>query len=102
MRIPKVLTVCGQAIQVRYRKGLVVDGQEAWGCYDSDKHVIWLRQGMEKTRRMEILLHEVVHAVESIHTLNLPEKAVKILGVEMLAFIRNNHINLLERRKPVK
>ena len=102
MKIPKVLTVCGQSIQIKYVKDLKVEGKDCWGCYDSDKHEICLREGMEKTREMEILLHEVLHAIESIHTLALPERAIKILGIEILAFIRNNKINLLERRVPAK
>ena len=102
MKILKTITIAGQSIQVVYKENLQVEGQDVWGYYDSDKHEIGLRKGMEKTREMEILLHEGIHAIESIHTLKLSEKAIKILGIEILAFIRNNKLNLLERRAPAK
>jgi hypothetical protein len=102
MKIPKQLNIAGHTINVVHKDGLIFESQECWGLYDDDKHTIYLKKGMEKTRKMEILLHEALHAIDHIHVLNLSEKAVKTLGVEILALIRNNRINLLERRTPAK
>lgn len=92
--MPKVLRIAGHDVKVQYKTGLNVDGTECWGIYDDNKHVIYLKRGMERTRKLEILLHEAIHAIDHIHVLGLSEKAVKILGVEILALIRNNKMNL--------
>lgn len=94
MRLPEKITIAGQDIKIIYRKKILVDGSECWGYYDDEKNTICLRMGMDKTRKMEIFLHEAIHAIESIHRLDMTEKAVKILGIEILALIRNNKINL--------
>ena len=94
MRLPKKLVICGHEVAVKYKKGLIVDGKECWGVWEQDKNIIYLRAGMEKSRKQEIVLHEMLHACSDIHLLNLTEKQVKILGIELLAFIRNNRINI--------
>lgn len=99
MKIPKQITLCGHTIKIEYRKGLVVDGTECWGVYDDEKHTIYLKEGMDKTREMEIFLHEAIHAIGEIHVLSFSEKTVKILGIEILGLIRNNKIKLLENEK---
>ena len=95
MKTPNTLQICGHTIKIEYRDGLVVGGDECWGVYDDDKHTIYLKIGMSETRKMEILLHECIHAIAEIHNLNLSEKAVKILAIALLALIRDNKIDFL-------
>ncbi len=99
MKIPKTISLCGHDIKVVYQKKLFVDNTECWGVYHDEEHTIYLKEGMDKTREMEIFLHEAIHAIGEIHVLNFSEKAVKILGVEMLGLIRNNKIDLLKNEK---
>lgn len=94
MRLPKKITIAGHEIKVGYKKGLVVDGKEAWGVYDDGKHEIYLRIGMDKTRKKEIFIHECIHAIDHIHLLGLSEKAVKILAIELLALTKNNKVKI--------
>lgn len=94
MSVPKKLTIAGHQVTVKHKKGLVLNNQQCWGVYDDEKHEIYLRTGMDKTRKSEILLHECIHAIDHIHVLGLSEKAVKILGVEILALLKNNKIKL--------
>lgn len=94
MRTPKKITICGHEVSIVYKEGLVCDGKQVWGIYDDSKHAIYLRTGMDRTRKQEILLHECIHAIDHIHVLGLSEKSVKILGIEILALIRNNNISL--------
>lgn len=98
MRLPKVVSICGHDIKIVYKKKLFVDGQACWGVYEDSKHTIYLVQGMDKTRKLEIFLHEALHAIEHIYMLSLSEKIVKVLAIEILALVRNNKINLLERK----
>jgi hypothetical protein len=97
MRIPKQITVAGHSITVRFVKNLTDGDGEYWGCYDDEKGEIVLKSGMEESRLAEIFLHECIHAIECIHNLNLNEKAVKILGIEILALLKNNKVNLIKK-----
>jgi hypothetical protein len=94
MRIPKTVTIAGYVVKVIYKRGLVCDGVECWGVYDYNKNVIYLKTGMEKTRKEEVFLHECIHAISDILGLKLSEKAVNLLGVELLALLRNNKIKI--------
>ena len=99
MKVPRKISIAGHEIAIKHKKGLSINGQEAWGIWDDDKHIIYLRFGMDKTRKQEILIHEIIHAIDHIHVLNLSERVVKILGVEIVAVIRNNNLKLIEQRK---
>lgn len=98
MKIPKQIMVCGHKINIKYKKNIIEEGSDCWGTWDNDRHEITLRYGMNPSQRAEVLLHEVLHAISDIHLLNLTEKAVKILGIEILATVRNNRLNLLEKK----
>lgn len=103
MKVPKILKICGHDIEVETSKGdLTLEGGEIWGYYDDDKHLIKIAPNMVSTRKMEVVLHEVIHAISAIHCLGLTEKQVKILGVEILAVIRNNKLNFLSTRRVKK
>ena len=99
MKVPRKISIAGHEISIKHKKGLNVGGQEAWGVWDDAKHIIYLRFGMDKTRKQEILIHEIIHAIDHIHVLHLSERVVKILGVEIVAAIRNNNLKLIEQRK---
>lgn len=95
MKVPKKLVICGQDFKVVYKKKLFINNTECWGICDAEKHTIYLRYGMESTRKMEILLHECIHAIESIHNIRISEQGVKNLGVALVGLIRNNNLNFL-------
>lgn len=102
MRISKELTICGHKVNVKYKKNIVEEGSDCWGTWDNHKHEITLRLGMNSSQRAEVVLHEIIHAISDIHLLNLSEKAVKNLGIELLAVIRNNRLNFLGRKNVKK
>ena len=94
MNLPKTLIVAGHTITIKYKKKIFFEGKEVWAFYDDDHHIIYLTMGMDKTRKMEVFLHECIHAISFIHSLHLSEKSVNLLGIELLALIRNNNIRL--------
>jgi hypothetical protein len=98
MKLPKTITVAGHTIKIVYKKALIVNGVECWGVWSDDSHTIYLKSGMDRTRKLEIFLHEVIHAISDIHILSLSEKSVKLLALELLATIRNNKIQLLDTK----
>lgn len=97
MRLPKQVVIAGHVIKVKYRRGVM----PCWGTYDDTKRTIELQSGMDSSRKAEIFLHECIHAIEHIHVLNLSEKAIKILGVEIIAMLRNNRISLCKKSSKV-
>ena len=63
---------------------------------DSDNSLIYIERGMEKTRKAEVLIHEVIHFISTLYNLGLSEKKVNILGIALLAFLRENKLNFNE------
>lgn len=96
MKLPKEIIVAGHSIKIVLKDELVIDNSECWGLYDDSTDTIYLQKKMPKTRKMEVLIHECIHAFSSIHNLNLTEKVVNTIAIEILALIRNNKLNLLE------
>lgn len=96
MRVPKKVHICGHEYAIVYKNSLSLDGREAWGMMDPNKNIIYLRKSMPTTRKMEILLHEMIHAIEDIYNLNLSEIAVKQLALGVLSAIRDNKLDLLK------
>jgi hypothetical protein len=89
--------VCGHTIDVVYAKKLTMDDQNCWGAYDDDTRRIMLKYGMDKYRKAEVFLHEIIHSISFIHNFELSEKAVNTLAIELVAFIRNNKLPQLKK-----
>ncbi len=94
LRLPKQIVIAGHIIKIKYARGLVNGETDCWGLYNDATHTIYLKKGMDQSRKAEIFLHECIHAIEHVHVLNVGEKAVKLLGVEIMALLRNNKIKL--------
>ena len=103
MRIPKKeLIIAGHTVKISYKKNMVLDGAPIWGLYDDDRHEISLATRMDPSRKIEVFLHECIHAIDHIHNLKLTEKAVNLLGIELLALIKNNKIDITETKRKVR
>ena len=98
MKLPKILNICGHQFKIVYKKGLVHNQAPCWGMCDTEKQIIYLVYGMSPTKKMEIFLHECLHAIETIYNLNLSEIAVKQLSLGILSAIRDNKIDLLKEK----
>ena len=94
MGLPRKLIIAGHTITVLYKKKIMLDGKDVWAYYDDERHRIYMTMGMERSRKMEVFLHECIHAISFIHGLNMTEKAVDHLGIELLALVRNNKIDI--------
>ena len=103
MKLPrKEVIIAGHTIKIVYRREMKLDSAPIWGLYDDNKHVISLATGMDESRKIETFLHECIHAIDHIHSLNLTEKAVNLLGIELLALIKNNNIEITAKKKEKK
>lgn len=69
------------------------------GEVDYDKQIIKLNKNLEKDRKIEVLCHEVIHAIAEhlkIDEINNNEHLVQCLGNSIYqVFIRNKNINLV-------
>ena len=95
LRLPKVLNICGHTIKIIYKKKLFHNGSECWGLYDTEKEIIYLKMGMTRSQKSEIVLHEAIHAIEHINNINISEQGVKNLSIGLLGLIKNNKVNFL-------
>jgi hypothetical protein len=101
VKLPKILRICGHDIKVTFTdKPIKFNGEEKWAYYDDNNHIFCLRRGMAETRQMEVVLHEALHVINCVHCLNMDERQTKLLGVELLALIRNNKLDLLSHLNP--
>lgn len=98
MRLPRRKSkVAGHWIHYQYEKDPKdKNGQLLNGEADSNNNIIRLRYGLEKYKKAEIVLHENLHIISDNHELNLDERTICTLAVEILNFIRVNKIDFLD------
>jgi len=96
MRVPKKVIISGHTFEIIYKKKLFCNNVDCWGMCDYKNHKIYLVRGLKPTHKMEIFLHECIHAIEDIHLIKLPEVAVKNMAIGILGLIRNNKIDFLK------
>lgn len=96
MNLPKKLNICGHDVTIKYSKKLFHNKSKIWGLYDDGARIIWLQNGMDKSRRAEVLLHEIMHAISYIHGFTLSEKAVNTLAIELNSVLKNNKLSIIK------
>lgn len=80
-------------IPVRYRHDLTDDsGRPAWGLWCEQLNEIWLSKALKRLpdKRRIILLHEVIHAIDNAHGLDLREEQVARLAECLAQYLRDN------------
>jgi len=97
MKIGRTFTISGHKINVKYSKSMFLGNEGCWAIYDDDTSTIWVRKGMPPSRKAEVLLHEVIHAISYIHGFDISEKAVNTLAIEMIAFFRTNKLSFIRK-----
>jgi Zn-dependent peptidase ImmA (M78 family) len=96
MKLPRFLNICNHKYKIIYKKRIIKDNCECLGYCDSDKHLIYIQKGMVPTQKMEVIIHESLHAISHINNISLTEKSVNIMALGLLGFIRNNRLNFLK------
>jgi len=95
MKIPKQVYICGQVFDVVQKKELSYDGEHLLGLCIPNECKIFIKKGLTKEKRVEVFIHECLHAIDENRNLKLGEKKVNTLGIEIIRFIRENKIDLL-------
>ena len=91
--VPRKIKIGGHEIKVIYKNKIFEQKEECFGVADKENNVIYLAKGMEKTRKMEIILHESIHIMEGLYDFSLTEKEVTLLAVGLLALLRENKMD---------
>ena len=100
MRLPKRLKIGALEWNVRWVHDLEEDGRRAWGGCDNTDFEIRLDDSL-RTRPaqcMNVLLHELLHAVAETYDVRLSESQVLRLANGLAAALKDNH--LLEGIEP--
>ena len=71
-------------------KRIVKDGEECWGTYDTGKDRISLNKSLNSSRKQEIWIHEVLHALSIDRGIELTEKQINRLSPAIYCFLKDN------------
>ena len=70
----------------------LIPGENLWGLYEFEKKLITLCGALNDEDVFEVMLHEVLHGIEKIASLNLGEKRIERLAVYLADFLLTNKI----------
>lgn len=51
-----------------------------YGCWDSDKMTIFIRNNVSNGMKLSTLFHELIHVIECVYTLELDHKELNLIG----------------------
>jgi len=91
---PRKLKILGKTHDVVYVAADtdLMPGENLWGLYEIEKKLITLCGNLNDEDLFEIMLHEVLHGIEKIASLNLGEKRIERLSVYLADFLLTNKI----------
>lgn len=88
MKAPSEIKVGCHKIKVIYKPSSEVKGY--LGLCDADSNVIVMRKNLEHTKHREVLLHEVIHAIDENYGLKLGEEKVNNLAQHFYSLLSEN------------
>ncbi len=87
--IPRKVRIKGHMFTVKQvPKSKMPSGCQGW--VDSDQNLILLYQRLPASRKVEIVLHECIHAMLAGHDIVQEEQVCTALGEYLTEFIRDN------------
>jgi len=94
MKLPRKITISGFEVKIVYKKKVVADNDECFGYYDPPIKTIFLQKRMYKTRKMETFIHELIHAIDDVYRLHIPETKTNTLALALVHVLIDNKIKL--------
>lgn len=73
---PREIEVGDDIWEVRFCRRVPDEGEETVGLCDPSDYLIWIKQGLSPRDRMETFIHEVLHAIEFSHDIDIPHRLV--------------------------
>ena len=88
--LPRTLKVRGHIYKVQQVDGRALQGGECLADIDHDRNVIRIYKRASPVVKIELLLHEVAHAILAEHNLKNDEEVTTALGEALTAFLWDN------------
>lgn len=87
--IPRKVRIRGHIFTMKQvpKSGLPANCQ---GYVEPDKNSIRIYQRLPASRKVEVILHECIHAMLSGHSIVQEEQVCEVLGEHLTEFIRDN------------
>jgi len=93
VRIPKKIHYCGNDIKVIYKKKIFDVKGEYLGHALTNQNRLLLEYGMDKTKKRETFLHELIHFISDTQHLGLSEKQIDALAPNIIDLIITNNLD---------
>lgn len=90
--IPERVNICGIVYEIEIVPEVVCNGESAYGMCDEGTCVIKVKEGMNKYRLKEVLLHEIIHGISNETAIDLNETQVHNLAIQLLDVINRNEL----------
>lgn len=95
MKTPKRLNICGIPYKVEEQRAVIApDGQAVWGHIDFGKCLIRIDKNLSSDKKVAVLMHEIVHAIDEAVGIGLDESNTDRLAVAFLDVIKRNKLDL--------
>lgn len=93
MRIPRQFWIGEDHWRVKFVKEIAPldgKGRRTLGLCDGDDHIIYIVTGLKKVERTATFIHELIHALDFSHKLNIPHSIVYDLDKHVTEFLFDN------------
>ena len=87
--IPRTLKIRGHVFQIRQVPQKAM-GKDVSAMCDSNRNIIWLYRKAVASRKVELIIHEAIHALLDGHDFEDEEAIAVILGEGLTEFIKAN------------
>ncbi len=103
MKIPKLIKISGHEIKIKIKKNLVLNEKHCFGLSYLVQNKIELAkycvdEPVPESRQAETFLHEIIHYINTIHSIGLSEKKTDELALALFQTIRDNVLNFLDKK----
>ena len=89
MKRPTSVRILGKTFRVQYVNDEPLEGEDRGEC-DSDKQLISIKRGQSLQSEQDTVLHECIHALETLLSLRLKHDDVVRLTTGIHALLRDN------------
>jgi hypothetical protein len=95
--IPSPIKVGWKRYKVELVDKVMVEDLECYGSCDFNTETILLREANKGKQMDETLLHEVLHAISDMYTLNLEEEVIKPLSSALYTVLEDNNLEITRK-----
>jgi len=95
MRIPRKVKIGAYTYKVIRQDKVMHDDEEQDGLCDNINMKIYVRKGLDTTRKKIVFFHECFHAICHVSNVTLSEEKVDILDDVFIQFFQENKLSFM-------